>query len=141
MAHIHIEAIEVAAQANAEKKKNEQARQAERVVSEELDALIEGAQPNTRAPGASILGQGNSPLLLTYASHFEGLVRDRKMYRDYLIGAVREVGLPCPIFIDTLTLMYSSGFLQYGNFFDLDNMGDQIHSFSLGELSHARLFR
>ena len=51
--------MEAAAKVDAEKKKKEQARQAERVVSEELDAILEGWQPNIGTPRASILGQGN----------------------------------------------------------------------------------
>ena len=66
------------AKVDAEKAKKEQAYQAERVESEELDALLEGRQPNIGAPRASISGQGKSPPILTYAPHFEGLVRNRQ---------------------------------------------------------------
>ncbi|XP_062099367.1 uncharacterized protein LOC133805250 [Humulus lupulus] len=76
LALIHIEAVEAAAKADAEKMKKEQAHKAERVEFDELDALLEGRQPNIGAPEACISGQGH-PDMSNPVAKMKKMIEDR----------------------------------------------------------------
>ena len=120
----------------AQRKKNQPP--VEEATSEELEELFEDALPNVGTPGASVSGRGNSPLVLIYAPQVGDLARDRLEPPGPAFGADGEMRPSSPIPVGSETLMFLSGFLQYGGFLIPDDVGDRIHSFALRELSLAR---
>ena len=63
-------------------------------------------------------------MLLTYAPQVGDLARDRLALRGPAFGADGETRPSSPVPVGSEILMYLSGFLQYGNFLNPDDMGE-----------------